>query len=135
MNNVPVVAVIGGGASGMLVCANLLRHSSLPLRIVVINSGRSFGTGVAYHAASDKHLLNVMAARMSALPDDPDHFVRWLIEDHSFAVIEIETLGKTYLPRRIYGEYLKSVWKKTLEQKPDWIAIEMIGSRAIKIEQ
>jgi uncharacterized NAD(P)/FAD-binding protein YdhS len=134
MNSVPVVAVIGGGASGMLVCVNLIKQLACPLKIIVINSGANFGTGVAYHSASDKHLLNVMAARMSALSDDPDHFVRWLIEDHSFADIEIETLGKTYLPRRIYGEYLKSVWEKTLEQKPDWITVEMIANRAVKID-
>ena len=134
-NELPVVAVIGGGASGMLVCTNLIRHCTIPLKIVVVNSGANFGTGVAYHSASDKHLLNVVAGKMSVFPDDPDHFVRWLIEDHSFSDIEIETLGKTYLPRRIYGEYLKSVWQKVLEQKSAKIIVEMIASRALDIVQ
>jgi uncharacterized NAD(P)/FAD-binding protein YdhS len=134
MNSTPTVIVIGGGASGMLVCANLLRHCDALLKIVVVNSGSSFGAGVAYHATSDKHLLNVATGKMSVFPDDPDHFVRWLIDDHFFSDIEIETLGKTYLPRRIYGEYLQSVWKEIYAQKPATITVEMVGSRAVQIE-
>src|SRR5579885_2899726 len=105
MTTTSVVAVIGGGASGMLAATHLLRHSDIPIKISVINSGSNFGTGVAYHSASDKHLLNVVAGKMSVFPDDPDHFVRWLIEDRAFSDVEIETLSKTYLPRRVYGEY------------------------------
>jgi uncharacterized NAD(P)/FAD-binding protein YdhS len=135
MNKIPVVIVIGGGASGMLVCANLLRNCQLPLKIVVVSSGAAFGAGVAYHTASDSHLLNVVTGKMSAFADDPDHFVRWLIDDHFFSDIEIETLGKTYLPRRIYGEYLRSVWKEAFARKPDAIEVKMVDSRAVEITQ
>ncbi len=135
MNNLRTVIVIGGGASGMLVCTNLLRLCHTPLKVVVINSGANFGTGVAYHATSDNHLLNVVTGKMSVFPDDPDHFVRWLIDDHFFSDIEIETLGKTYLPRRIYGEYLQAVWKAACANKPEGITVEMIGSRAVQMER
>ena len=135
MHNTPTVIVIGGGASGMLVCTNLLRHCQTPIKIIIVNSGSNFGTGVAYHATSDKHLLNVVTGKMSVFPDDPDHFVRWLIDDHFFSDIEIETLGKTYLPRRIYGEYLQSVWKTAFDNKPETITIEMVSSRAVQMER
>ncbi|MGC4021906.1 MAG: FAD/NAD(P)-binding protein [Cyclobacteriaceae bacterium] len=135
MNEVPVVAVIGGGASGMLAATHLLRHCDIPIKIVVINSGSNFGTGVAYHSASDKHLLNVVAGKMSVFPDAPNHFVKWLIEEHSFSDIEIETLSSTYLPRRIYGEYLTRVWQKALEQKSETTTVEMIANRALNIEK
>lgn len=133
MNDKPTVIIIGGGASGMLVGVNLLRNCKSALKIVAINSGES--VGVAYHPISENHLLNVMTGKMSVFPDEPDHFVRWLITDHSYSDIEIETLGKTYLPRKVYGEYLKAVWNEAIKSKQEVIDVEMINSRVIDISR
>ncbi len=70
------IAIIGGGFSGALQAINLLRHHGP--RATLIEQRAQAGRGVAYSAAHPDHLLNVRAANMSALPDDPGHFVRWL---------------------------------------------------------
>ena len=56
----------------------LLQHPELDFRVTLIEKRSEVGRGLAYHTGNPDHLLNVRAANMSALPDDPDHFWRWL---------------------------------------------------------
>ena len=59
------VAIIGGGASGLLAAAHL--HQRDPSRrVALIEGGEKMGRGLAYGTPYDVHLLNVRAARMSA---------------------------------------------------------------------
>ena len=89
----PVVAIIGGGASGTLTAIQLLRTAESPLCVVIIDRFGRHGRGVAYSTTDPRHLLNVPAERMSALPHDPGHFLRWA--------------GRGgFLPRAEYGTYL-----------------------------
>ena len=59
--------------------------------------------GVAYGTRCDRHLLNVPAGLMSALPDEPSHFLGWLSRFDPSAAPE------TFAPRRLYGEYLEDL--------------------------
>ncbi len=92
------VAIVGGGFSGTLQAINLLRHKGP--RATLIERADEAGRGVAYGAAHSSHLLNVRGGNMSAFPDDPNHFVRWLEER---GVVEAET---AFVPRLTYGIYL-----------------------------
>jgi uncharacterized NAD(P)/FAD-binding protein YdhS len=98
----PTVAIVGAGASGTLVATQLLRASSQTgtrLRAVLIDRRERNG-GVAYSTSNPSHRLNVTAARMSALPDAPDDFLRW----------RARTVGSgdpgAYAPRGEYRRYL-----------------------------
>lgn len=95
------VLIVGGGFSGTLLAINLLRHDGPRVTLVERRWGQ-LARGVAYSAADDSHLLNVRAANMSALPDDRDHFVRWLSDT---------TLGgpASFVPRTVYGRYLRQL--------------------------
>lgn len=96
------IAVIGGGASGVLVVAHCRRIASG--RRVALLDARDRGTGgLAYCTPYDAHLLNVPAAKMSALADDAGHFLEWLKRTMPGAS------GSTFAPRRLYGEYLANV--------------------------
>jgi uncharacterized NAD(P)/FAD-binding protein YdhS len=99
----PIVAIVGGGCAGTLVAANLLRRSGRPLRIVIVERSGCFGAGVAYSTQDPRHLLNVRAERMSAFADAPSDFAEWAAR--RLGAIE----PASYLPRGIYGEYLRSV--------------------------
>jgi uncharacterized NAD(P)/FAD-binding protein YdhS len=96
----PTVAVIGAGASGTLMAAQLLRRGEPGLRIVLIERSGAFGPGVAYSSTLDAHRLNVAAAQMAALPKDPQSFFRWSRGRDG------ETHPYDFLPRRLFGEYL-----------------------------
>src|SRR5271165_1981632 len=74
-----VIAIIGGGFCGTMVAfhlARLARPNSL--RVVLIEKGPQFARGLAYGTSCDRHLLNVPAGLMSALPEEPSHFLDWL---------------------------------------------------------
>src|ERR1035438_416418 len=76
----PVIAVIGGGASGTLAVIHLLRSAAerqCPLRVVLIDRHGRHGLGQAYSTAHPAHLLNAAAGQMSALAGDPGHLMRW----------------------------------------------------------
>ncbi|MDQ1489362.1 MAG: hypothetical protein QOJ23_1876 [Actinomycetota bacterium] len=96
----PTVAIVGGGASGLLTAAQLHRHRA-PVRIVLVEERPRLGRGVAYDTTCDAHLLNVPAAGMSAYPDDPGHFTHWARTRRP------EAHAGSFLPRRLYGEYLE----------------------------
>jgi uncharacterized NAD(P)/FAD-binding protein YdhS len=102
------VVVVGGGFSGALFAVNLMRHDG-PRVTLIERRHRQLARGVAYSAAHPDHLLNVRAGNMSALPDDPDHFVRWL---------EARGMGgrKTFVPRTTYGAYLREMLDTTIAQ-------------------
>jgi uncharacterized NAD(P)/FAD-binding protein YdhS len=93
------VAIVGGGAAGVLTAIHL-RRSKPEAQITLIDASGRPGTGAAYGTKDPTHLLNVPAQRMSAWPDDPDHFCRWLDER---AVTPLES----FAPRLAYGRYLQ----------------------------
>ncbi|REK84304.1 hypothetical protein DY245_43625 [Streptomyces inhibens] len=101
------IAVVGAGASGTLTAAQLLRRAAAlqaDLEVWLVDPAPTTGDGVAYATTAAHHLLNVPAGRMSAYPDAPHHFVRWLARRAPGA-----HTGDDYVPRALYGEYLADV--------------------------
>ena len=77
---------------------------------MLIERGDRIGRGVAYGTDFPGHLLNVPAASMSGLPDDPEHFLRF-VRDHFDATAELTT----FVPRRVYGAYLEALLEESLQ--------------------
>jgi uncharacterized NAD(P)/FAD-binding protein YdhS len=98
------VAIIGGGFSGAILAAQLLRKSAGRLSVALIEPNPCLGRGVAYGTKCPGHLLNVPAKDMSAFPDDPEHFLRWARCHHDPGVKDAD-----FLPRCRYGDYLHFV--------------------------
>ncbi|MGJ4939395.1 FAD/NAD(P)-binding protein [Bradyrhizobium sp. HKCCYLS1011] len=99
--------IIGGGASGVLLAYQLLQHPDSDFRVTLIEKRSEIGRGLAYHTGNSEHLLNVRAANMSALPDDPDHFWRWLSTGAKGAPLCPDPY--CFVPRRLYGDYVTSL--------------------------
>lgn len=100
------IAIIGGGVSGSLTAFQLLRQQT-PAQLILIDQRPDFGLGLAYSTPSLRHLLNVPAGKISALPDQPDHFLTWLRRNYDPLATE-----KTYAPRLIFGRYIQSLLDK-----------------------
>jgi|SRR5579864_566317 len=101
---VPTVAIVGGGFSGSMSAAQILRQAAThgaALRVVLIERQGAVGEGLAYATRDSVHLLNVAAGRMSAWPDRPNDFVDWASRRYR-AVNPGE-----FLPRQWYGEYVR----------------------------
>ncbi len=97
------VVVVGGGFSGTLLAVQLLRRIPA-LSVAVIDKGSVPGRGLAYGTEFDCHLLNVPASNMSALAEEPDHFLRWARANH-----DPSTQPTSFVSRRIYGRYISSI--------------------------
>lgn len=110
------VAIIGAGFSGTLQAINLLRHDGP--RATLIERADAPGLGVAYGAAHPSHVLNVHAGNMSAFPDRPDDFIHWLAKGGS-----ADPAG-TFVPRRVYGAYLRELLDAALAQSAGRLTIE-----------
>ena len=95
------VAIVGGGASGVLTALHLLRQTTAPLKIVFIEPRPNLGGGIAYSTTCDAHLLNVRAGNMSAFADDADHFIRWLRKN-----AREDCSAHSFVRRSLYGDYL-----------------------------
>lgn len=103
----PVIGIVGAGAAGTLVAIHLLRElraAGSSAEMVLIDPAEC-GRGVAFATPDPRHLLNVTAGRMSALPDEPHHFLGWARRQADPRMREIAP--DDFLPRRTYGAYLR----------------------------
>lgn len=123
------VLVVGGGASGTLVAAQLLRNAVGPLRVALLERTERVGPGLAYSTSSDSHLLNVPAGRMSAFPEDPEHFLRWIRR------IEPATAPGDFVQRRRYGQYLEAVLREVREGAAPGVRLELLQGEVLSISQ
>ncbi|MEO6912290.1 MAG: FAD/NAD(P)-binding protein [Edaphobacter sp.] len=97
------IAIIGAGVSGTLAALHLIEQR-VAANVILIDQRPDFGLGLAYSTPSLRHLLNVPAGKISALPDQPHHFLNWLREDDYPAATEA-----TFAPRAVFGCYIQSL--------------------------
>ncbi|SHG32273.1 Uncharacterized NAD(P)/FAD-binding protein YdhS [Jatrophihabitans endophyticus] len=98
-----VVAVVGAGASGTLTAVHVARAAAAARRSVdiVLVEPAEVAEGLAYSTRDPRHRLNVPAKGMSAFPDDPEHFLRWLRRH-----VAVDFPAGGFAPRMQYAEYL-----------------------------
>ena len=120
------IAIVGGGASGALVAAHLLKRGGEDVDLTLIEPRAQIGRGLAYSTENESHRLNVRASNMSAFPDDPDHFWRWLraaghAREDRFCSIS----------RLVYGRYLASLIEDRLTEtgapRVRWLRRTVVG--------
>jgi uncharacterized NAD(P)/FAD-binding protein YdhS len=119
--------VIGGGASGVLLAAQLMRNPDPALRVTLVEKSAAFGRGIAYSTTLDDHLLNVGARGMSAFPDDPDHFLRWL----QARGLTPDVDSPFFAPRRLYGDYLGGIVEELAARDPQ--RLRLVHAAAVSI--
>ncbi|WP_047457566.1 FAD/NAD(P)-binding protein [Rhizobium rhizogenes] len=108
-NDRPVIAIIGGGVSGAAVAFHLLQRQRLqPGQLFIFEPRARLGAGLAYDTQDPAHRINVPAAKMSLLPDDLEHFQRWI--EANDALVGDETAvaanGNLFPRRALFGRYI-----------------------------
>lgn len=91
------------------------------------------GRGVAYSTTEPAHLLNVPSAKMSAWPDQPDHFARWL-DDAGTAFAERRAFGR-YLQEQLAGaEHIRVVVDGAVAatRVPEGWAVQLAGGEEVR---
>ena len=103
------IAIIGGGFAGAACAMHLMRdHPGLQAALTIVEPRSTLGAGLGYSTPAPEHRTNVPAARMSVLPDDPDHFHRWLLK-HGAPVRDPACAmpdGRLYPARAVFGQYV-----------------------------
>lgn len=105
------ILIVGGGLSGTLLAAQLLRQPG-KRRIMIVENRGELGRGEAYSATLPGHTLNGNAARMSVDPDNADDLTQWLdgflgqggwpeARELSLPVAEL------FPPRGVFGLYVQ----------------------------
>jgi uncharacterized NAD(P)/FAD-binding protein YdhS len=101
------VAVVGAGFCGTLTAIQLLRLAPAgTLQVLLFERRSRMARGLAYHTWDDNLLLNVPAGNMSALPDEPGHFVDYL------RGVDPAFNAGSFVSRRIYGDYLEATLRR-----------------------
>lgn len=122
------ITIIGSGGSGTLLAVNLIKHNDgQPIEINLVEKKERFGRGVAYSTATDFHLLNVPANKMGAFPDDIEHFYKWL------AAKNYDYASNDFVPRKLYGEYLRELFSETLKNKSVNVAVNLFDDEAVDV--
>ncbi|HEX3931378.1 MAG TPA: FAD/NAD(P)-binding protein [Nocardioides sp.] len=129
----PRVVVIGAGASGSLTALHLARSArrrEAALDVVLLDPSLHRARGTAFGTADPQHLLNVPAGGMSALPEDPGHFVAWRARQHP----ELMTEPGVFAPRVDWGRYLDETLTRTYAHN-DLVTLRHLRVRATAVRR
>ncbi|PZQ43235.1 MAG: hypothetical protein DI551_12510 [Micavibrio aeruginosavorus] len=120
------LAIIGGGASAVLLLAHLSkREGAKNLSVDVYDRAGRFGKGIAYSTVHESHLLNVRAANMSAFQDDKNDFSVWA-QTRGFSAAD-------FVPRKTYAAYLKEKLDATCAvMSVSFIERDILGTKTLE---
>jgi uncharacterized NAD(P)/FAD-binding protein YdhS len=122
------ITIIGGGASGTLLAVNLLKYQGDErIEVNLVEKRSDVGHGVAFSTQHDVHLLNVPVGKMGALPQDIEHFHKWLhLEGHEYE-------PNAFVPRKMFGEYLRDILETAAIQAAPNVVLNVYDDEAVDV--
>lgn len=123
------IIIVGGGASGVVLAAHLLKSPNPDLRVTLIEKRPHFGQGMAYSTLLSAHVLNVKASGMSAYADDPENFARWVLARG----LADPKGGPFYAPRSLYARYLKELLDDLEERERESGRLRLVREETLSI--
>lgn len=114
------LVVVGGGFTGTILVIHLLRATTRPLDIVVVEPAAELGRGVAYSTTDPAHRINVPSDRMGITQEEPGEATQWMFAHRVLPDQEsADGEGHFYVPRHAYGSYVGDVLRRTLGEAQD----------------
>jgi uncharacterized NAD(P)/FAD-binding protein YdhS len=129
----PTVVIVGAGASGTLVALHLVRAvrlRSVALDIVLLDPAERRERGVAFATPDRRHLLNVPATAMSALPEDRGHFLRWLRPG-----LRRDPATNAFVARRLFAQYLDETLTHEQRAADEHVLLRHVRARVSGVER
>ena len=104
------IGIVGGGANGVSIFNELiyqLSKTSHPHLFIIALYEKSgiFGEGLAYGTNLNSHILNMPSNSVSAIGNNPEHFIDWLKKQKHLNV-NLPNSDGDYVPRKVFGLYL-----------------------------
>lgn len=119
--NRKTVAIIGGGASGIIAAIHLLNRKMPEANIRLYETATELGRGYAYSQRNNSFLLNVRADNMGYDENLPNDFHLWLQDNDPG---QMKAKNFPFVPRHLFGTYLQArlaeVKKKTVHNF-EWV--------------
>jgi uncharacterized NAD(P)/FAD-binding protein YdhS len=126
------VCVLGGGFTGAAAAVACLSHLKAPFRLIMIEGTTSLGRGLAYGSHHPLNLLNVRTRDLSIRAGQPGDFLNWafrqLDQGENQAGLH-EALAHTFLPRQLFGEYVRQRLFEAVERRSD-VAFNLVTATA-----
>lgn len=129
------IIIIGGGASGLLLLANICNKATKRTSITMINTGHPIARGIAYSTSNVNHLLNVRVSRMSAFTEDTNHFTNWILSKQEYSEYHSDSLGECFVPRKMYGHYLDELYHSIISDHSKNIDFTYIDDVVIDLKK
>ena len=126
------LAIVGGGAGGVLAAIHALRIAPTATRIVMIEPTERLAEGVAYATRHSEHLLNVPVRRMSAFNGAPEDFLDYMMEI-SGDDTDRATLAHQYAQRRHYSAYLRDRLER--ERQASDAKLQVVHERVVALRE
>jgi uncharacterized NAD(P)/FAD-binding protein YdhS len=130
------IAVVGAGFSGTIATLQLLKRLPVDQPVLLCERSPDFARGMAYATGDNDHLLNVRAANMSALSDEPLHFQDWLkrrAADVGLAGEVHETEAGLFASRGLYGQYLRSILDFAMRQTAGHAQLRLLPDEVLDV--
>jgi uncharacterized NAD(P)/FAD-binding protein YdhS len=128
----PDVCIVGGGFTGIAAAIALLTNIKEPFRLLVVEPTNEIGRGVAFGGHYPLQLLNVRTRDLSVRAEQPGDFVNWAFRQLDQGENHMglhESLAHTFLPRQLFGEYVRQRFFEAVEQRPD-VELKIVNSIA-----
>lgn len=130
------IAIIGGGASGVMLFHNVIHllkeHQPVSPISIFIYEPNEIGSGIAFQKDVATSLLNVRAKAMNIATTPIGSFVDWCRRFEETSHVE----PHDYVPRFLFGRYLKAVFDVDCEHaKAQGIEIIHIKEKVVEIER
>ncbi len=116
------ICVIGGGFTGVAAAIACLHRVDTSFRLTVVEPAPDLGRGIAFGDRHPANLLNVRARDLTVLSDRPSDFLNWAfrqIDQGESDSSLLEGLAHAFLPRQLFGEYVKQRLFEAVERRGD----------------
>jgi uncharacterized NAD(P)/FAD-binding protein YdhS len=132
------IAIVGFGFCGVMVFGNILRKISAQncqpkIKFIIFEKSGANIIGAGFSDFNDSYILNVPVKKMSAFENNSDDFLDFLKKN--YPAIYDENGAEGYVPRNIYGQYLKNLRDNFFQLANDLqIEYQFIEKQVIDIE-